>query len=254
MRCRCRPPPRTPALISGSANRARSDAMITSQHATSAKPAPTAAPLMAPITGSGQSLSAQKQSRTMLPGSSRSTMLSPSPSSRPCRRAESCRSTPPQNTRSPGAVKIATCASVPCRSSVNALLDLAEGLRVECVHRRTVEGHGRDPVLDLDGHVLHRRTVHQPRSELRMVTAATAVGPPMFWASATRAPSTWLRRFAAQLVEELDALRDAGGTGRVALRLQAPARVDRQPPADAWSRPTRRALPPPKRSQNPRSS
>ena len=120
MRCRCRPPPRTPALISGSANRARSDAMITSQHATSAKPAPTAAPLMAPITGSGQSLSAQKQSRTMLPGSSRSTMLSPSPSSRPCRRAESCRSTPPQNARSPGAVKIATCASVPCRSSVNA--------------------------------------------------------------------------------------------------------------------------------------
>ena len=38
MRCRCRPPPRTPALISGSANRACSDAMITSQHATSAKP------------------------------------------------------------------------------------------------------------------------------------------------------------------------------------------------------------------------
>ncbi len=108
MRWRWRPPPSTPALISGSANRAFSDAITMSQHATSASPAPTAAPLIAPITGSGQSLSAQKQSRTMLPGSSRSTMLSPSACSRPWRRAESFRSTPPQNTRSPAAVKIAT--------------------------------------------------------------------------------------------------------------------------------------------------
>src|SRR4051795_2430061 len=78
--------------------------MMTSQHATSASPAPTAAPLIAPMTGSGQSLSAQKQSRTMLPGSRRSTMLSSAAFSRPWRRAEALRSTAAQDKGLPGGV------------------------------------------------------------------------------------------------------------------------------------------------------
>ena len=76
MRCRWRPPPSTPALISGSAKRAFSDAMITSHEATSASPAPTAAPLMAPITGTAQSATAKKHSRGTTPGSSASMMVS----------------------------------------------------------------------------------------------------------------------------------------------------------------------------------
>ena len=129
--------------------------MITSQHATSASPAPTAAPLMAPITGSGQSLSAQKQSRTMLPGSSRSTMLSS---------ADLLAAVAPRRVVEVDAaaehalarggedrhVRVGAVAQLGER-----LLDLAERLRVQRVDRRTVEGDRGDAVVDLDVDVLH---------------------------------------------------------------------------------------------------
>ena len=119
-RCMCRPPPRTPTSISGSANTALSDAITMSQDATSASPAPTAAPLTAAITGRVPPEIEKKQSRTTSPASTRLATLSPGSSSRRAyRRADSLMSAPAQKTRSPSAVKIATAASVPCDSDVN---------------------------------------------------------------------------------------------------------------------------------------
>ena len=113
----CRPPPSTPTSISGSANTAFDDAITMSQDATSATPAPTAAPFTAAITGSVPPEIEKKQSRTTSPGSTRSATLSVGSSSRRLyRRSDSPMSAPAQNTRSPEAVRMATAADVPARA------------------------------------------------------------------------------------------------------------------------------------------
>ena len=64
MRPRCRAPPCTPTLSSGSPNDASSAATTKSHDAASARPVPNAAPATAPTTGTAHSWMAKNASRT----------------------------------------------------------------------------------------------------------------------------------------------------------------------------------------------
>ena len=95
-----------------------------------------------------------------------------------------------------------------------------------CQHNRRPGGRerGRDSSAEPLAGTSHDDVRASHAGPSRMVTAETAVGPPTFWASPQRAPSTWLAALAAQLLEQLDALRHPSRARRVAFRLQAAAR------------------------------
>ena len=102
-----------PDVDLGRAERALSEAMRMSQHAANARPAPSAGPLIAPMTGTAQSVIAHIASRASRGGSVTSDAGISSPRSRG---PTDFRSTPAMNARSPAAVKTATRTS---RSSAN---------------------------------------------------------------------------------------------------------------------------------------
>ena len=86
-----------------------------------------------------------------------------------------------------------------------------------------------------------------------MVTADTAVGPPMLWASATRAPSTWLVDSPRSCSNSSTHCAMPVAPGGWPLAFSPPLGFTGSRPPTAVS-PDSMSAAPPKRSQNPRSS
>ena len=111
------------------------------------------------------------------------------------------------------------------------LLDLPERLGVQRVDRRAVEGDRGDAVLDLDVDVLQLSAPVQSLSDAEDGDRRHRGGTTDVVRECDTRAVDLVGRLAAQLLEQLDALRDAGGARRMALGLQPAARVHGEPPA-----------------------